>query len=139
MQVTLCLLVDQDGMHLIVFAPCSSAGLCVSLSLCSPPLPPVSWRCTARAVTRVVRQPEKTTDERCGRGTSSVCCSGLVTRCTWNWYCSLGLPCALRCPCLAAAPAGGCLSAERNWVGTQALTSSCGHQERLVFTSCEPV
>ena len=62
------------------------------------------------AVTRVAQQPEETMDERCGAGRRSLCYGSRVTRCTRRETHSPVLPCALRCPCLAAAPAGGCLS-----------------------------
>lgn len=116
MQATLCRLVDRMGCIWSCLLSVPQL-VCVSLfavhSCCL-------WVGAAQqhAVTRVVQQPKKT-DERCGRGRSSVCYGSLVTRCPRNCHCSLVLPCALRCPGLAAAPAGGCLSARRNWVGTQ--------------------
>lgn len=101
----------QDGMHRVVFVLLLSWFLC--FSPCSLLQPPAGWCCTARTVTRGVPQPEKAMDGCCGRGRSSVCDGSPATGCAQNGCCSPALPCALCCPCLAAAPAAGSLDPPR--------------------------
>lgn len=69
------------------------------------------WHYRERSITRVVQQPRQKLDVRCGGVGSCSYCGSFVVQHAWR-CCCLALSRALCC--LADAPAGGCLPAERN-------------------------